>query len=206
MGQGIPLACQEWATTKAAKHLMSNARVSEAEILAGHFRSTGERMAAHGGLVLMLHDTTEFSYRQERPEAIGITKSIKSGKDKEGRLRIHTVCGIMMHSSLAVTSDGLPLGLAVVKFWTRDKFKGTAVLKRSINRTRVPIQQKESVRWPENLRQSTRLMGDPARCVDIGVRESDIYELFCDVPASGTPFLARICADRLACDGGHDRR
>ena len=36
---------------------------------------------------------------------------------------------LLMHSSLAVTTAGLPLGLAAVKFWTRKKFKGTARLK-----------------------------------------------------------------------------
>ena len=35
-----------------------------------------------------------------------------------------------MHSSLAVTTDGLPLGMAAVRFWNRKKFKGTAALKR----------------------------------------------------------------------------
>ncbi|SFQ33641.1 hypothetical protein SAMN05216330_12811 [Bradyrhizobium sp. Ghvi] len=45
-----------------------------------------------------------------------------------------------MHSSLAVTVEGLPLGLAAVKFWTRKKFKGTAQLKK-INPTRVPIEK-----------------------------------------------------------------
>src|SRR5690349_9752417 len=132
MGQSIPLACQDWANTKAAYRFFSNDRVSEADILAGHFLSTSDRIAAHDGLVLMLHDTTEFSYQRERPEAIGITKSINSGRDKQGRVRSHTVCGIMMHSSLAITTDGLPLGLGAVRFWTRDKFKGTAALKRKI--------------------------------------------------------------------------
>ena len=110
------------------------------------------------GLVLVLHDTTEFSYQREKPEAIGITKSINSGRDKAGRLRSHTVCGILMHSSLAVTTEGLPLGLAAVKFWTRKKFKGTAALKKKINPTRVPIEKKESIRWLENLKQSTELL------------------------------------------------
>jgi hypothetical protein len=203
MGQSIPLACQDWANTKAAYRFISNDRVSEADILAGHFRSTGERIAAHGGQILMLHDTTEFSYQRERPGAIGITKSINSGKDKQGRLRTHTVCGIMMHSSLAVSTDGLPLGLGAVKFWTRDKFKGTAALKRKINPTRVPIEQKESVRWLENLCQSTVLMDDPGRCVHIGDRESDIYELFCVAQTAGTHFLVRTCVDRLAGEGDH---
>src|SRR5258707_9810559 len=109
----------------------------------------------------------------------------------------------MMHSSLAISTDGLPLGLAAIKFWTRDKFKGTAALKRKINPTRVPIEQKESIRWLENLRQSTGLLDDPGRCVHIGDRESDIYELFCTAREVGTHFLIRTCVDRLAGDGGH---
>jgi hypothetical protein len=44
-----------------------------------------------------------------------------------------------MHSSLAVTTAGLPLGLAAIKFWTRDEFKGCNALKKKINPTRVPI-------------------------------------------------------------------
>ena len=84
-----------------------------------------------------------------------------SGRDKDGRVRAHTVCGILMHSSLVVTHEGLPLGLAAIKFWTRKKFKGTSALKRKINPTRVPIEEKESVRWIENVRQSTHLLAQP---------------------------------------------
>jgi hypothetical protein len=203
MGQSIPLVCQDWANTKAAYRFFSNDRVREADILAGHFQSTRDRTAAIDGLVLVLHDTTEFTYQREASDAIGITKSINSGRDKAGRLRSHTVCGILMHSSLAVTSEGLPLGLAAVKFWTRKKFKGTAALKKKINPTRVPIEKKESIRWLENLKQSTELLDDPGRCVHIGDRESDIYELFCAAQQIGTHFLVRTCVDRLAGDGGH---
>jgi hypothetical protein len=151
----------------------------------------------------VLHDTTEFSYQREKSEAIGITKSINSGRDKAGRLRSHTVCGILMHSSLAVTIEGVPLGLAAVKFWTRKKFKGTAALKKKINPTRIPIEKKESVRWLENLKQSTQLLDHPGRCIHIGDRESDIYELFCAAQEIGTHFLIRTCVDRLAGDGDH---
>ncbi|MBU2655753.1 IS4 family transposase [Acidomonas methanolica] len=116
---------------------------------------------------------------------------------------MHTVCGLLMHSSLAVTTEGLPLGLAAVKFWNRQKFKGTAALKRKINPTRVPIEQKESFRWLENMRQSTALFAAPDRCVHIGDRESDIYELFCLSQELGTHFLVRTCVDRLAGEGDH---
>jgi len=154
-----------------------------------------------------VNDTTEFSYQREKSEAIGITKSINSGRDKAGRLRSHTVCGILMHSSLAVTIEGVPLGLAAVKFWTRKKFKGSAALKKKINPTWIPIEKKESVRWLENLRQSTQLLDHPGRCIHIGDRESDIYELFCAAQEIGTHFLIRTCIDQLGWRwGSHDRR
>src|SRR6516165_5927496 len=180
MGESIPLVCQDWANTKAAYRFFSNDRVSEADILSGHFQSTRDRLAAADGLVLVLHDTTEFTYQdtteftyqRERPELIGITQRINCGRDIVGRPKLYTACGILMHSSLAITTEGLPLGLAAVKFWTRDKFKGTAALKRKINQTRVPIERKESVRWVENLKQSTGLLDDPGRCLHIGDRES----------------------------------
>jgi hypothetical protein len=203
MGQSIPLVCQDWANTKAAYRFFSNDRVNEADILAGHFQSTRDRVAATDGLVLVLHDTTEFTYQRENSAAIGITKNINSGRDKKGRLRSHTVCGMLMHSSLAVTTEGLPLGLTAVKFWTRKKFKGTAALKKKINPTRVPIDKKESIRWLENLTQSVDLLEDPGRCLHIGDRESDIYELFCVAQQIGTHFLVRTCVDRLAGDGDH---
>lgn len=203
MGETIPRACQDWANTKAAYRFFSNSRVNEHGILNGHFEATRSRVGATEGPILILQDTTEFSYQRKKPELIGITKSINSGKDNTGRLRKHTVCGLLMHSSLAVTVQGVPLGLAAVKFWTRDKFKGTAALKRKVNPTRMPIETKESYRWLENLRRSNALLGEPGRCVHIGDRESDIYELFCVAEELGTNFLVRAQADRLAGDGGH---
>ncbi|MGY3387562.1 hypothetical protein ACVWW6_000153 [Bradyrhizobium sp. USDA 3311] len=43
----------------------------------------------------------------------------------------------------------------------------------------------------------------PGRCIHIGDRESDIYELFCAAQEIGTHFLIRTCVDRLAGDGDH---
>jgi hypothetical protein len=68
-----------------------------------------------------------------------------------------------MHSSLVTTVEGVPLGLAAVKFWTKKKFKGIAALKRKVDPTRVPIGEKESVRWLDNLAQLTKLLGAPER-------------------------------------------
>ena len=72
---------------------------------------------------------------------------------------------------------------------------------RSMNPTRVPIEGKESMRWLENLRRSTELLGDPARCVHVCDREGDIWELFCLAEELGTHFVIRRCSDRFAGDG-----
>jgi hypothetical protein len=203
VGESVPMACQDWANAKAAYRFFSNDRVNEADILAGHLQATKERFTATQGPILVLHDTTEFSFQRENPEKIGMITITHGRKGKDRRPKPRTVCGILMHSSLVLTTDGLPLGLAAIKFWTRKKFKGTDALKKKINPTRVPIAEKESVRWLENLKQSTATLGDPGRCVHIGDRESDIYELFCTANDVDTYFLFRTCVDRLAGDGSH---
>ena len=112
---------------------------------------------------------------------------------------MHTVCGLLMHASLAVTAEGLPLGLAAVKFWTRKKFKGT-------DRPEAEGQSDPGAR--SSARRASGgwttcasppcCSASPERCVHIGDRESDIYELFCLAQELGTHFLVRSCVDRLA--------
>lgn len=204
LGSALPAACQDWAATKAAYRFLSNRRVDESIILAGHFAATKSRIAAAKGPILILHDTTEFSFQRKRPEAIGKTRLLPRARIGSQPI---TKCGLLMHSSLAITTAGKPLGLTAVKFWTRKKFKGTNALKgrgvggkHSVNTTRIPIEQKESVRWLENMQQATQLV-NPDRCVHMGDRESDIYELFCLAQAERTHFLVRTCVDRLAGTG-----
>jgi hypothetical protein len=204
IGGSIPFACQDWAATKAAYRFFSNPRVSEEGILAGHFEASRTRAQAADGLILIMHDTTEFTYRRDSIIGMGLLRRPFACRDfrKTGRPGHLTVKGMLMHSSMAFTLDGLPLGLTAIKFWTRSKFKGTAELKRHVNPTRIPIEEKESFRWLENLRQSTRLINDPARCVHIGDRESDIFELFCTAREEKTHFLFRTCVDRYAGERG----
>jgi hypothetical protein len=109
-----------------------------------------------------------------------------------------TTCGVCLHSSLAVTLEGLPLGLTAVKFWSRKAFKGRAAKRKAHN---APIEEKESRRWLENLRASTALLAQPARAVHVGDQESDIFDLFAVARQLETHFLVRTRADRLA-DGG----
>ena len=204
IGRTIPLACGDWANTKAAYRFLDNDRVSEREILAGHFQATQERFAAVDGPILVLHDTTEFSFTRENTQAVGLTRKVASGrKNKDGRPRMHTMCGILMHSSLAVTTDGLPLGLAGIKLWTRKKFKGTNALagrgldgaRHSVNATRIPIEEEgEHPLVGERAAVYAANLGVADRCVHIGDRESDIYELFCECQSLGNELhLSHVC-------------
>lgn len=97
-----------------------------------------------------------------------------------------------------LTVEGLSLGLAVIKFWTRKKFKGAAALKRKVNSSQVHIEKKESLRWLDNLPQFTELFRDLGRCIQISDRVSDIYEFLCLTQEIGTHSLIRACHSRLA--------
>jgi len=196
IGDTIPTACQDWAATKAAYRFFSNHRVDESAILSGHFSATASRFSQATGPILVLHDTSEFTFQRERAEEIG---KVNITHTRQGTPV--TVCGLLMHASLVITPDGLPLGLAAVKFWTRKKFKGTRALSKKVNMTRIPIEEKESYRWLENVRQASRKLGEPERCVHIGDRESDIYELSCTTEQEKTRFLIRTCVDRMAGNG-----
>ena len=116
VGASIPAACQDWANTKAAYRFFSNPTVTEREILAGHFEATKSRMAAVDDRVLVLHDTTSFSYQRDDDSDLGEFNHFRS---KRGRVvETKAARGILMHSSLVITPEGLPLGLAAIKFWT----------------------------------------------------------------------------------------
>ena len=76
IGDSIPLACQDWAATKAAYRFLDNERVNEQEILSGHFHATRERFTSTEGPILVLHDTTEFSYTRSDIQAIGQIRQV----------------------------------------------------------------------------------------------------------------------------------
>lgn len=105
-GESIPMACQDWANTKAAYRFLSNDRVNEQEILAGHFEATHARFLAASGTVLVLHDTVEFCFRREDGQDIGYLTNLTARS--VSRPQSNKVCGMLMHSSLAVTTEGLP--------------------------------------------------------------------------------------------------
>lgn len=94
----INQACEEWPDTKAAYRFFDNSEVTPAEILAPHQQCTVERMRKHE-LVLAVQDTTFFNYTHH-PQTQGLGEI---GNKKQNQR------GFGMHSTLAVTSTGVPL-------------------------------------------------------------------------------------------------
>lgn len=101
IGQPLPLACQDWAGTKAAYRFFSNERFGEDAVLSGHFAATAARVAATDGPILVVQDTTEFVYKWAKPDTFGTIGRAPTGRDRNGNLRMHTQCGLLMHSSLS---------------------------------------------------------------------------------------------------------
>lgn len=199
-GKSIPEVCEEWSMTKAVYRFLSNDRVEESEILSGHFGQTARRIESASGPVLILHDTSEFAYHRRKPEDIGYISRLPINKKWAEELgRDYKSCGILLHASLAITPEGLPLGLTSTKFWTREVFKQTRQLKRHVNPTRIPIEEKESFRWLENVKDTNQAINDnPSKLIHIGDRESDIYEYFSNCQDLGNYFIVRSCVNRLA--------
>ena len=103
-GKSIPQVCEDWSMTKAAYRFLSNERVEESEIFSGHFRQTAQRIAANKDVVLVLHDTTEFSFKRINPDEIGFTRKgptinppISTAFKEEYR-----VCGVLMLSLIHI--------------------------------------------------------------------------------------------------------
>ncbi len=95
-----------------------------------------------------------------------------------------------MHTVLAATATGVPLGVLHQKVWAREKTR------RSDTRRRSSIVQKESARWIESLEVSQTLIPTKVRLITIADREADIYELFAHPRRSNCEFLIRAAQNR----------
>jgi hypothetical protein len=99
----INQASGDWQATKAAYPFFANPHATPAAILLPHQERTLERMQAHP-LVLVVQDTTFLNYTHH-PATPGL-----------GPIGGHQQ-GLVMHSTLAFTPDGLPLGVLAQQIW-----------------------------------------------------------------------------------------
>jgi len=190
----IPAACRGRAEMQAAYRFFDNDKVSFQKVLARHIRQSIDRMAEHK-TVLLVQDSSEIDLTRPLQEVAGAGRLDQSRR------------GVMLHALHGFTPEGTPLGTlwAQCHNRTQDKVKET-VQQREKRLKHTPIEDKESVRWLEGLRQSRAIAGrlPQTQFICVGDSEADIYELFAEPrseaggEADGPPvdWLIRACRDR----------
>jgi len=187
----INQACADWAETKAAYRFFQNENVDVDEILAAHSRKTAMRARKYG-TVLAIQDTSYFVYTSHTKTA-GLGKmSIKKGKNIK---KIYSN-GLVVHTCLTVTTEGLPLGLLDQKIFARKLRQDKARTSKGRKpHDLLPIEEKESYRWLEALMNTKEALGD-TEVVTVCDREADLYDFFSLSNQIGAPVLVRASSNR----------
>ena len=183
----INQACGDWANTKAAYRFFQNENVNEKRILQTHMNNTIER-ARELGTILAIQDTSYFTYTDhKKTTGLGVIS-----KYSNKSLKKNTNTGLAMHTSFAVSLDGLPLGILDQTIQSR---KSAPEGQRRTKYT--PIEDKESIRWLDALRQTNEaVLGSQIQVVTICDREGDFYELFEHGYRLQASLLIRAATDR----------
>jgi hypothetical protein len=188
----INQACADWKETKAAYRFFQNESVDVASIMAAHRHKTAGR-AGERDVILALQDTSYFIYTSHSgTEGLGEI-SMKKGKNVP-KIYSH---GLMMHACLAVTTEGLPLGLldqSIVARQLRPENQRRGVGGKRTQDVR-PVEEKESYRWLEALAASTKAVAK-TQVVTVCDREADFYDFFRLSNQLGAPVLVRASQDR----------
>ena len=173
--RSIPEGFGSWSETKAAYRFIENPHVDWREILAPHRASTVRR-AAIEPVVLVAQDTSEINLSQ-----FVATQGL-------GYLSIPKRRGFLLHSCLAITPQGVVLGVLDQQMWVRP----VEELGKRHTRRQKPTADKESQRWLNGLQVTQTALADHPQVVVIADREADVYDLFAVPRASQVHLLVRV--------------
>ncbi len=180
-------ACEGWPATKGAYRLFKNEKTTPELILFPHQQRTRDRMAEYP-LVLAVQDTTLVDYTGHL-----VTQGVGPiGTASQDRW------GLVVHTTMAFTPSGLPLGLVSQDIWAREaSAQGGAESRKS-----RPIEEKESYKWITALRETAALTPEGVTVVSVGDREADVYEMFQEAHVLQTKVLVRATQDRTLVEHG----
>jgi hypothetical protein len=183
----INQACEDWAATKAAYRFFDNEEVKPEAILSPHHERVRERMQGQG-VVLAIQDTTELDY-SAHPKTKGLGPI---GNKCEG------VQGLLLHTTLAVTAKGLPLGLLTQQIWARE----LQPRQQEYEHKATAIEDKESAKWLNALKLTIESAPREVQIVTVCDREADIFEFLLTAAQEGASYVVRAAQDRrLMVDG-----
>ncbi len=169
----VPRACGTWASTKAAYRFWDNDHVSSDMIRSAHTEAAIGRIERED-LILIAQDTTELNFKHQ---AKGL-----------GRLRKWTK-GMLAHTALAISCEGVPLGVIAQQIWTRTDNPKKHRRKRATS-------EKESQRWLTTELNTLAVLPENVQVVTIADREADIYALFAQPRRVGADLLIRATHNR----------
>lgn len=161
----VPEACASRARTMAAYRFFRNRQVNLHAILTPHIEATIERIRQHR-IVLVPQDTTTLNY-SHHPATAGLGP-VNTTQDK--------AVGMILHDTVAFSSEGTPLGILDAQCWVRDPQEHG----KSEERRNRPLEEKESVKWLNSYRRVAEVQAlcPETMLVSMGDRESDIHDLF----------------------------
>jgi hypothetical protein len=174
-GDSIPTAAGNPAAADATYRFLDNPNVDAHDIDDAHFRSTVDRSGRYPGVLLIAQDTTDADFTSP------------ARNSRLGQLAHAKHFGFFVHSALAMTADGLPLGLLHQHVWMRPPDERG---KRKDRRGKATA-DKESQRWLDT--EAACIAALPARrtIVMIADRECDFYDYFAAARRPGQHVLVR---------------
>jgi len=183
-GKSIWFCSENRAESKAIYRMLSNDNLDFSEILRAHRESTIRRISQHGGTILAIQDTTSLNYSRRQMSGIGYIS------DKS--------LGVNIHSCLAVSIDGLVLGLLDQSSFNREQAKDASRSHES--KKSRPMEEKESYRWVKSFNSSTFALSQNVKLITVCDREGDIYELMDAIDSQLGLFLIRVAQNRTTTD------
>ena len=179
-----------WASKKACYRFISNKKVQGSIILQEHINGTILRLQESGKKVLVIHDTTYIDYKT-RAKNLSLDRVFRAKKGEDGSP------GLILHNSLAVTEEGIPLGLLCQRFIRRQTINhpDRKLPTKSYVHTKS-VEEKESYKWIEAIHSVNKLDIATKEVVHIADREGDIYELYRDCDNVNIKFLIRARMNR----------
>jgi hypothetical protein len=161
-GDSIPVAAGSPADTEATYRFFDNPRVDPADLDHAHQRYTLGLAADTEGPLLLVQDTTPADFTSP-----GRARTL-------GQLAHAQHYGFFIHSALALTADGLPLGLMYQHVWMRPPEQRG---KRK-DRRHKETADKESQRWLDTEQACVAALPPTREVVTIADREADFYDYF----------------------------
>lgn len=174
----VSQASGDWANTKATYNFWKSSRIEAEEIIEAHQKQTTQR-ASKEEIVLAIQDTSDFNFTHHQAktesQGFGMTCAQKY------------VRGLKVHSLMASTTQGVPLGILEQQIWTRP----LKTKKKKNQKTRQSILNKESKRWLTGLVSAELAIPATTTVVTVTDREGDIYDLFALKRESNSELLIR---------------